>query len=117
MPGTTGLAPETKYRLLLEISQKISRTLELPELLKELRGLRHTPPGLGPLHLRQLRPQSSDVARRGRHAGILRGSMRGPAREMIRSVIEATRAYTGRDGYDDDFTLVVVKRDRPGRVE
>jgi sigma-B regulation protein RsbU (phosphoserine phosphatase) len=36
MPGTTRLAPETKYRLLLEISQKISRTLELPELLREL---------------------------------------------------------------------------------
>jgi serine phosphatase RsbU (regulator of sigma subunit) len=33
-----------------------------------------------------------------------------PASEALRSVIEATRAFSGRDGYDDDFTLVVVKR-------
>jgi sigma-B regulation protein RsbU (phosphoserine phosphatase) len=34
-----------------------------------------------------------------------------PAREMIDAVIDATRAYTGRQGYDDDFTLVIVKRE------
>ena len=33
-----------------------------------------------------------------------------PASEALRSVIEATRAFSGRDRYDDDFTLVVVKR-------
>jgi sigma-B regulation protein RsbU (phosphoserine phosphatase) len=33
-----------------------------------------------------------------------------PASEMLRSVLEATRAFSGRDRYDDDFTLVVVKR-------
>jgi sigma-B regulation protein RsbU (phosphoserine phosphatase) len=34
-----------------------------------------------------------------------------PAGEALRSVIDATRAFSGRDRYDDDFTLVVVKRE------
>jgi sigma-B regulation protein RsbU (phosphoserine phosphatase) len=34
-----------------------------------------------------------------------------PASEALRAVIEATRAFSGRERYDDDFTLVVVKRD------
>ncbi len=34
-----------------------------------------------------------------------------PATEALRAVIEATQAFSGRDRYDDDFTLVVVKRD------
>jgi serine phosphatase RsbU (regulator of sigma subunit) len=34
-----------------------------------------------------------------------------PASEALRAVIEATRAFSGRDRYDDDFTLVVVKRE------
>lgn len=33
-----------------------------------------------------------------------------PASEALRTVIEATRAFSGRDGYDDDFTLVVLRR-------
>jgi len=33
-----------------------------------------------------------------------------PAAEALRSVIDATRAFSGRDEYDDDFTLVVVNR-------
>ena len=33
-----------------------------------------------------------------------------PASEALRSVIEATQAFSGRDRYDDDFTLVVVRR-------
>jgi sigma-B regulation protein RsbU (phosphoserine phosphatase) len=33
-----------------------------------------------------------------------------PAAEALRSVIDATRAFSGRDEYDDDFTLVVVRR-------
>jgi len=33
-----------------------------------------------------------------------------PAAEALRNVIEATRAFSGRDQYDDDFTLVVVRR-------
>jgi sigma-B regulation protein RsbU (phosphoserine phosphatase) len=32
------------------------------------------------------------------------------ASEALGAVIEATRAFSGRDRYDDDFTLVVVKR-------
>jgi sigma-B regulation protein RsbU (phosphoserine phosphatase) len=33
-----------------------------------------------------------------------------PASEALRSVIDATRAFSGRDAYDDDFTLVVLHR-------
>jgi serine phosphatase RsbU (regulator of sigma subunit) len=33
-----------------------------------------------------------------------------PAAHALRAVIDATRAFSGRDQYDDDFTLVVVKR-------
>jgi len=33
-----------------------------------------------------------------------------PASEALRAVIEATQAFSGHDRYDDDFTLVVVKR-------
>ena len=36
-----------------------------------------------------------------------------PASEALRSVIDATRAFSGRDGYDDDFTLVVLNRLAP----
>jgi serine phosphatase RsbU (regulator of sigma subunit) len=40
----------------------------------------------------------------------IRAASERPASEMLRSVLEATRAFSGRDRYDDDFTLVVVKR-------
>ena len=43
--------------------------------------------------------------------GLLRLSATRPAREMIDAVVRSTRAFTGRDGYEDDFTLVVVKRE------
>jgi sigma-B regulation protein RsbU (phosphoserine phosphatase) len=33
------------------------------------------------------------------------------SRERLEAVIEATRAFAGRDGYDDDFTLVIVRCD------
>jgi GAF domain-containing protein len=33
-----------------------------------------------------------------------------PAGDALRSVIDATRAFSGREGYDDDFTLVVLRR-------
>ncbi|HSL22961.1 MAG TPA: GAF domain-containing SpoIIE family protein phosphatase [Vicinamibacterales bacterium] len=33
-----------------------------------------------------------------------------PAGEIIGALLEATRSYAGRERYDDDFTLVVVKR-------
>jgi serine phosphatase RsbU (regulator of sigma subunit) len=37
-----------------------------------------------------------------------------PAREIIGALLEATRAHSGRTQYDDDFTLLVVKRMTPG---
>jgi sigma-B regulation protein RsbU (phosphoserine phosphatase) len=43
--------------------------------------------------------------------GQLRASARLPAGDMILSVVDSTRAHAGRDGYADDFTLVVVKRE------
>jgi phosphoserine phosphatase RsbU/P len=45
-----------------------------------------------------------------RLAAAVRGSHGQRAEDALRSVIDATRAFSGRDEYDDDFTLVVVKR-------
>jgi sigma-B regulation protein RsbU (phosphoserine phosphatase) len=42
--------------------------------------------------------------------GVLRQSAALPASGVIRRVIEATRAFSGRDAYDDDFTLVLMRR-------
>jgi len=36
-----------------------------------------------------------------------------PASAALRCVIDATRAFSGREGYDDDFTLVVLNRLAP----
>jgi sigma-B regulation protein RsbU (phosphoserine phosphatase) len=47
----------------------------------------------------------------GRLAAAVREAAGRPAREALRCVIGATRAYGGRDDYDDDFTLVVVQRE------
>ena len=41
---------------------------------------------------------------------VLSDAAAGGADEIIASVVDATRAYSGRERYDDDFTLVVVKR-------
>jgi sigma-B regulation protein RsbU (phosphoserine phosphatase) len=49
-----------------------------------------------------------------RLAAAVRGAAGRPAAEALRSVIAATRAFSGRDDYDDDFTLVVVRRDTTG---
>jgi len=49
----------------------------------------------------------------GRLADVLLANRDEPARRMIQTVVEATRAFTGRTGFEDDFTIVVVKRD-PG---
>ena len=40
----------------------------------------------------------------------VRGAIGRPATEALRAVIDATRAFSGQEDYDDDFTLVVVKR-------
>ena len=47
----------------------------------------------------------------GRLEAAVRAVADRPATEALRAVIEATQAFSGRDRYDDDFTLVVVKRD------
>lgn len=43
--------------------------------------------------------------------GAVREAAGRPAAEALRSVIDATRAFAGRQDYDDDFTLVVVQRE------
>ncbi len=45
-----------------------------------------------------------------RLAAAVREATGRPAAEALRSVIDATRSFSGRDDYDDDFTLVVVQR-------
>jgi serine phosphatase RsbU (regulator of sigma subunit) len=45
-----------------------------------------------------------------RLAAAIREAAGRPAADALRSVIDATRAFSGRDEYDDDFTLVVVNR-------
>jgi phosphoserine phosphatase RsbU/P len=51
----------------------------------------------------------------GRLEAAVRAVADRPADEALGAVIEATRAFSGRDRYDDDFTLVVVKRDAAPR--
>ncbi len=46
-----------------------------------------------------------------RLAAAVREATGRPAAEALRRVIDATRAFGGRDDYDDDFTLVVVQRE------
>jgi sigma-B regulation protein RsbU (phosphoserine phosphatase) len=36
------------------------------------------------------------------------------ARGLVAAVVDATQAFAGRAGYDDDFTLVVVMRQPDG---
>lgn len=42
---------------------------------------------------------------------VLRQHASRPARALIEAVVDATRAFAGRRGYEDDFTLVIVKRE------
>lgn len=46
----------------------------------------------------------------GRVVSTLVGSAARPADTILDALVHATRAHTGREPYDDDFTLVVVKR-------
>ncbi len=48
----------------------------------------------------------------GRLADVLLANRDEPARRMVRAVVEATRAFAARTGFEDDFTIVVLKRDR-----
>ncbi|HEX9190004.1 MAG TPA: GAF domain-containing SpoIIE family protein phosphatase [Vicinamibacteria bacterium] len=45
-----------------------------------------------------------------RLAAAVRGAGQGRAEDALRSVIDATHGFSGRDEYEDDFTLVVLKR-------
>jgi hypothetical protein len=40
----------------------------------------------------------------------VRGASGRPASEALDAVIAATRSFSGRVGYEDDFTLVVLNR-------
>ena len=46
-----------------------------------------------------------------RIARVLAENSRRPAREMAHALVDAVREFTGRDHYEDDFTVIVVKRD------
>jgi sigma-B regulation protein RsbU (phosphoserine phosphatase) len=43
-----------------------------------------------------------DVIRRGRGNS---------SRDIVEAVVDATRAFAGRASYEDDFTLVIIRRD------
>lgn len=45
----------------------------------------------------------------------LQHTSRQAAHEMIRSVTDAIREFAARDSYDDDFTLMILKRNLPSR--
>lgn len=42
---------------------------------------------------------------------MLRSSIDLSARKLIRAIMDATRSFAGTDSYEDDFTVVVVKRE------
>ncbi len=46
-----------------------------------------------------------------RLAGVLSDAAPRPAREIITALLDATRAYAGRERYEDDVTMMVVKRE------
>jgi serine phosphatase RsbU (regulator of sigma subunit) len=55
---------------------------------------------------------STDLVEFGevRLEGVLRAAAGRSAGDLIRAVVDATRAHAGRASYEDDFTLMVVKR-------
>jgi phosphoserine phosphatase RsbU/P len=42
---------------------------------------------------------------------VIRRRRGGASRDIVAAVVDATRAFAGRAGYDDDFTLVVIRRE------
>jgi sigma-B regulation protein RsbU (phosphoserine phosphatase) len=46
-----------------------------------------------------------------RLASTVRAAGAAPPAELVRRVLEATRAHSGREPYEDDFTLVVLSRE------
>jgi len=42
---------------------------------------------------------------------VVRAHLSRRAKEIVDRIVDETRTYSGREGYDDDFTLVLVKRE------
>jgi phosphoserine phosphatase RsbU/P len=42
---------------------------------------------------------------------VIRGRAADRAASLVEAVVDATRAFAGRAGYEDDFTLVILRRD------
>lgn len=42
--------------------------------------------------------------------GVIRRHPGGASRDLVAAVVDATRAFAGRVGYEDDFTLVIIRR-------
>ena len=42
---------------------------------------------------------------------VIRGRPRALSRALVEAVVDATRAFAGREGYEDDFTLVIIRRE------
>jgi serine phosphatase RsbU (regulator of sigma subunit) len=42
---------------------------------------------------------------------VIRGGPTGSSQRLVQAVVDATRAFCGRPGYEDDFTLVIIRRD------
>jgi sigma-B regulation protein RsbU (phosphoserine phosphatase) len=42
---------------------------------------------------------------------VIRRCRTGSARDLVEAVVDATRAFAARRGYEDDFTLVMIRRD------
>jgi len=42
---------------------------------------------------------------------VMRSRRRATSRDLVEAVVDATRAFAGREGYEDDFTLVIIRRE------
>ena len=42
---------------------------------------------------------------------VIRNRRRASSRDLVEAVVDATRAFAGREGYEDDFTLVIIRRE------
>lgn len=42
--------------------------------------------------------------------GVIRRRGEDSSRDLVRAVVDTTRAFAGRQGYEDDFTLVIIRR-------
>jgi sigma-B regulation protein RsbU (phosphoserine phosphatase) len=42
---------------------------------------------------------------------VIRSRAADRAATLVEAVVDATRAFAGRAGYEDDFTLVILRRD------